>query len=383
MKGRYVAVGCMALGLAACGGQSAPAVSSPPAPSAPAKPAGSAGAASAAAPASAPASAKPAGSASSKPSSGGRAAPASAVASPKAGTIVATYPAIVTDELPTWIADDTGIFKKNGLNVDHQYIESSTGLAALLSNQSQFYEGGSEAASAFAQGADVEAVMILSPVYPWVLEVTSDVKSAADLKGKKVGVSRFGSASDVGTRLALKKLGLDPEKDVSIVQVGSESARIAGLQSGAIQAGVAQPPASFIVEAKGLHPILDLAAAKTPGALGLIAVRRTYAAANHDTVQKFVDSVVQAVASEKRDEATATKVLGKYLKVDDQDLLDKAWKYYTSEVLPDYPFPVKEWLPDTIGVLAKSNPKVSATDFSKLLDSSFVEDAQKRGLAGK
>ncbi|MFI5266862.1 MAG: ABC transporter substrate-binding protein [Chloroflexota bacterium] len=300
-----------------------------------------------------------------------------------AGTVLATYPALVTDGLPTWIADDTGLFKKNGINVDHQYVESSTGLAALLSGQSQFYEGGSEAASAFAQGADIDVIMIMSPVYPWVLEVTSEIKTAADLKGKKVGVSRFGSASDVGTRLAIKKLGLDPEKDVSIVQVGSESARIAGLQSGAIQAGVAQPPANFIVEAKGLHPLLDLAAAKTPGSLGLIAVQRSYATAHQDVVQKFVDSVVQAIALEKRDQATATKVLGKYLKLEDQTLLDKAWKYYTSEVLPDYPYPVGDWLPDTVAVVAKENPKIAQTDFTKLLDRSFVADAEKRGVAGK
>ncbi len=310
-------------------------------------------------------------------------APASAVGSAAPGQIVATYPAIVTDELPTWMADDLGIFKKNGLNIDHRYVESSTGLAALLSGQSQFYEGGSEAASAFTQGADLDVFAVLSPVYPWVLEVSKDIQGVADLKGKKVGVSRFGSASDVGTRLALKKLGLDPEKDVSIVQVGSESNRIAALQSGAIQAGVAQPPANFVLEAQGFHPILDLAAAKTPGALGLIATLRPYATQHRDVVQKFVDSVVEAIALEKRDKAAATKVLSKYLKLEDQAQLDKAWTYYTTEVLPDYPFPVSEWLPDTISVLSKENPKVGQTDFSKMLDRSFMEDAQKRGLAGK
>ncbi|HEX6513257.1 MAG TPA: ABC transporter substrate-binding protein [Chloroflexota bacterium] len=364
--------------LAACGSQASPSTapassSAPVATSAPAsasaKPAVS-GAANA--------SAKPAGSA-----AAAAPAPASAVATSTGGAIVGTYPAIVTDELPTWLADDEGIFKKNGLNFSHQYVESSTGLAALLAGQSQFYEGGSEAASAFAQGADLDVFMVLSPVYPWVLEVSSDIKTATDLKGKKVGVSRFGSASDVGTRLAIKKLGLDPDKDVSIVQVGSESARIAGLQSGAIQAGVAQPPANFVVEAKGLHPILDLAQAKTPGALGLVATMRTYANAHRDVVQKFVDSVIQAIALEKKDEATATKVLAKYLKLDDQTLLDKAYKYYVGEVLPDYPYPVTDWIADTVTVVGKENPKMAQTDFSKMIDRSFVEDAQKRGQAGK
>lgn len=369
MKVRNVAFVAMLL-LAACGSQaapSAPAASSLASNAASARPAGSATV-------SGSASAKPAGSASASPAVSLQAAP---------GAILASYPALVTDTLPTWLADDQGIFKKNGLNVDHRYLESSTGLAALLSGQTQIYEGGSETLSAEAQGADLVVFAILSPVYPWTLEAVPAVKTAADLKGKKVGVSRFGSASDVGTRLALQKLGLDPSKDVEIVQVGSESARISALESNAIQAGVGQPPANFELEAKGLHPLLDMAQAKIPGALGVIATKRSYATANHDVIQKFVDSVVQAIALEKRDEATATKVLGKYLKLDDQNLLDKAWTYYTKEVLPDYPYPTTEWVPDNVTVLEKQNPNVANTDFNKMFDRSFVQDAQNRGLASK
>src|SRR5579884_309362 len=336
--------------LAACGGGAAPS-----APSAPGSPAASAAPSASAKPA-APASAKPAASASTQP-----AAPASAIGSVAPGQIVVTYPAIVTDQLPSWLADDSGIFKKHGLNIDQHYVESSTGLAALLAGQSQIYEGGTEVLSAEAQGA-------------------ADVHNANELKGKKVGVSRFGSASDIGTRLALKKLGLDPDKDVSVVQVGSESNRISAMQSGALQAGVAQPPANFIVEAKGFNPLLDLAAAKIPGALGVIATKRSYATQNRDVIQKFTDSIVEAIALQKRDPATATKILGKYLKLDDQALLDKALNFYNSQVLPDYPYPINDWVPDTVQFLSKENPKVGQTDFSKLFDRSFVEDAQKRGV---
>ncbi|SRR5579884_1777821 len=355
--------------LAACGGGAAPS-----APSAPGSPAASAAPSASAKPA-APASAKPAASASTQP-----AAPASAIGSVAPGQIVVTYPAIVTDQLPSWLADDSGIFKKHGLNIDQHYVESSTGLAALLAGQSQIYEGGTEVLSAEAQGADLDVFIILSPVYPWVLEGAPDVHNANELKGKKVGVSRFGSASDIGTRLALKKLGLDPDKDVSVVQVGSESNRISAMQSGALQAGVAQPPANFIVEAKGFNPLLDLAAAKIPGALGVIATKRSYATQNRDVIQKFTDSIVEAIALQKRDPATATKILGKYLKLDDQALLDKALNFYNSQVLPDYPYPINDWVPDTVQFLSKENPKVGQTDFSKLFDRSFVEDAQKRGV---
>ncbi|HLQ31497.1 MAG TPA: ABC transporter substrate-binding protein, partial [Chloroflexota bacterium] len=216
-----------ALLLAACGG-AAPA----PASSAPAGSAAAKTSAAAASPAtSAAAGAKP--SVSAKPS----------IAPAPPGTILAAYSELTPINTPLWAAVDTGIFKKNGLTVDARLIESSLGVGALLSDEVKFAAmGGSEALAATVEGADLVVLLTLSPVYPYKLEVRNDIKTAQDLKGKKLGISRIGSSSDSATRAALRKLGLDADKDVQLIQVGSLAARMAALTSGALDGAVAALP---------------------------------------------------------------------------------------------------------------------------------------------
>ena len=139
-----------------------------------------------------------------------------------------SYSELVPDSLALWGASDGGYFSKNNLDVSIQLIDSAKGIPALLSGQTNIAVlGGSNALNAAVGGADLEVVAVLAPVYPYQLMVPASITSAEQLKGKKVGVSSVGSSSDIGTRVALKKLGLDPTKDVSILAVGSSQNRIA------------------------------------------------------------------------------------------------------------------------------------------------------------
>ncbi|HEX6512708.1 MAG TPA: ABC transporter substrate-binding protein, partial [Chloroflexota bacterium] len=289
--------------LAACGGGAAPASSAPaasPSAAASAKPATSGSAAASAKPAasgSAAASAKPAasGSAAAKPAVS-EAAPAS-IAPAKPGQYIAAYSEIVTSNLPMWAAKEGGIFQKNGLDIDARLIESSLTVGALIAGQVQFGGvGGSETLAAAVSGGDVKILATTSPVYPYKLEVAADIKSASDLKGKKVAISRAGSSSDVATRAGLKKLGLDPDKDVSIIQVGSLQARTAAMQSGAVQGSMANPPDTLTLEDAGFHPLIDLASANLPASNNGIVVGGAWLNGHKADAQKFVDSYIQSIA---------------------------------------------------------------------------------------
>jgi NitT/TauT family transport system substrate-binding protein len=223
-----------AMVLAACGSTSTPAA---PASSAVASTPGVSPSASASGPAA-------------KPAASGSQAAASVTPS----KLVVSYSAIVPMTLPVWVASDEGIFKKNGLDVQLTYIESSKGIAAVISGETQMANiGGPETLSAVAGGADLVTVACESPSWPFVMQVVPGINSMAELKGKKVGVSNFGSTSDIATRLALENSKLDPEKDVAIIAVGSASNRLAALKSGAIQGGVSFPPRFLHAGGPGLQ----------------------------------------------------------------------------------------------------------------------------------
>ncbi len=297
--------------------------------------------------------------------------------------LTVAYSNVSATILPEWVAQNTGIFQKHGLDVDLQYAASATSVSALVSGQMQVATVGlSEVLGAIAGGADLVVIATQVPGYTYVFEVAPGIQTAADLKGKAIGISRTGSSSDIGTRVVLKKFGLDPDKDVNLVQTGSVSERGAAMQSGAIQGAVAGPPESLAAERIGWHPLFDLAALGLPAVtLGLV-VQRSYRDANRATLQAYVDAVVEGIARARSDRALATDLLKQNLKLDSDEDLKATYEYYTSQqLMPSLPYPRPEQFTDTMEVLGKSNEAIAKLDVPSLLDTSFVTSAEQRGLA--
>jgi ABC-type nitrate/sulfonate/bicarbonate transport system substrate-binding protein len=295
------------------------------------------------------------------------------------------YSNIAGDEISLWVAVDQGYFGAHGLNVDAQLLAGGANtVAALLSGQIQFaHAGGSEALSATANGADLVVVAMLAPVYPYVFEVTPDIKSVNDLIGKTIGVATIGGSADVATRVVLRQNGLDPTKDVTIVATGSAQNRTAALMSGAIQGGMAGgPPDTLALEANGLHPLFDLAALKLPAANTSVIAQRSWVNGHRDVVQRYVDGLVEATTYLRGDKPGTVAVLKKYYKSDDDSAMGATYDFHVGEVLAALPLPKPEQFSDAIDQLSQSNPRVNDVDLGKLLDPTFVQDAADRGLAG-
>ncbi|MFI5267777.1 MAG: ABC transporter substrate-binding protein, partial [Chloroflexota bacterium] len=215
---------------------------------------------------------------------------------------------------------------------------------------------------------------------PYKLYVPADIKTAADLKGKKVDLGTVGSAVDVATKIGIRQLGLDPDKDVVYVTTGAHSAATAALMNGAIQGRMDNPPGSVELDAKGFHPLLDMAAQKIPAANSTIVVTRAYLNAHKDVAQKFIDSIVQGTARARADRAFTVKELQKYYKSDDTHAMEVAYDFWVNEVIPPLPFAKPDQFTDTKNDLVRQNPKVAEVDVAKLLDTSFVQSAADRGL---
>ena len=301
--------------------------------------------------------------------------------------VVAAYSNVSADDWVMWYAFEKGIFKERGLDVDIQAISGGAQTsAALIANQihvAQF--GGSEALSANAAGADLVMVANMAPVYPYILYTQKGIKTAADLKGKKVGASNKGGSSDIATRAALKAMGLDPDKDVSIQYVGSHSNRTAALLNGSIDAGVDDPPEDQDLVKAGLNPLYDLAAQKLPASNTGILVQRSYLTANKDVVQAYVDATVIARSRMAKDKDGSIQVLQKYFKSNDNESANHAFQFFiggASPVTPLYPLPATEQFKDAVTILGADNDKVKTFDVNKMLDTSFVKSAQDRKLGG-
>jgi NitT/TauT family transport system substrate-binding protein len=296
--------------------------------------------------------------------------------------LTVAFSSISGDNLAVWIAKEAKVLEKNRLDVDLQSIAGGkNAMAALLSGQLQLvHVGGSEVMSAVAAGADLAILATPTPVYPYVFMVAPNIKSVNDLKGQKVGVSSKGGSADIATRKLLQREGLDPDKDVIMVSLSSHQERTAALLSGAIQAGVDDPPGTGQLEAKGLHALYDLAALKLPAAHNVIAVQRPWLKDHRDIAQRYIDSIVQAIAIAKKDRAQTVSVFKKYFKSEDEKDLGQAADFFRNEVLPSLPYPQPEQFVDAKTVLGKKNEKVRNLDVTSILDQSFVRSAADRRL---
>ena len=300
-------------------------------------------------------------------------------------TIEVGYSNIAGDELPLWVAVDQGYFDRHGVGVDAQLLAGGANtVAALLSGQVQFaHAGGSEALNATANGADIVVLATLAPVYPYIFEVTQDIATPNDLFGKKLGVATYGGSADVATRVALRNAGINPDSDVTIIATGSAQNRTAALLSGAIQGGMAGgPPDTLDLEARGLHPIIDLAALKLPAANTAVIAQRSWVNANRGLVQRYIDALVEASAHLKQDKAGSVEVLKKYYKSDDDAAMSATYDFHANEVLAAVPLPKAEQFADAVAQLSVNNPRIAEVDLGRLLDPSFVQDAADRGLGG-
>jgi NitT/TauT family transport system substrate-binding protein len=291
------------------------------------------------------------------------------------------YSEPVADVLPLWIAIDAGIFARHGLQVSSQQITSTNNVAALLSRQVPFaFVGGSEVLSAAAQGGDLSVLGMATPVYPYVFYSQPGISDAQGLKGRKIAVTKTGANLDISCRVALQRLGLDPGRDVSIIQAGSVPSITSALLSGQVAGSVSHPPDSLQLEARGFHPLYDLAKQKIPyGAVGMTATK-SYVSSHKDVTQRFVDALLEAIQREKTDKQFSMQVLGKYIKERDPERLSRTYDFYAGEVVQSLPYPNPAMFSDAQRILGAKDSKVRSYQVSKLLDSSFLNDAARRGL---
>src|SRR6059036_1112102 len=229
------------------------------------------------------------------------------------------------------VAYDAGFYKKHGLDVDLVYIGSTTiGIAAIMAQDIQVGNAaGSGVANAAVRGADTVSTACMINVLAYELVVLDSIKSPEDLKGKSIGISRFGSVSDVAARELLKGLGLRPMEDVKILQVGGASERAAGFSRGVI-AGFPSPPGNVHLIPGGLpHRILaNMADLKKPYPLPFICAvtTKSYLAKNRATVKRVVMALIEASHYFRTNKEGTQKIVAKYLRGANKLYLDSAYQ---------------------------------------------------------
>ena len=284
--------------------------------------------------------------------------------------------------IPPWMARSAGIFAKHGLDVEVIATPSGVeGMSALIAGEVQFLQiAGSTTASAALGGADVMIVGTTIDTLVQHLMVRPEIEKPEQLKGKSLGISRFGTSIDTGARIAVRHFGLIPEKDVAIVQIGSIESVVAALQGNRIQAGILSYPSIGRAKKLGNRTLLDISSLGIPYASTGMTTRGKLIREDPDLVRRYMEAQVEAIARAKRDKNLAMSVMGKYLRITDTELLGEAYDIYVQKYLLKVPLPTVEALKPVLEELAARNPKAKEVDPRRFFDDSFVRQMQASGF---
>jgi NitT/TauT family transport system substrate-binding protein len=300
-------------------------------------------------------------------------------------TLNVGYSAISEEQLPAWIAKETGIFEKNGLAVQLIYFTGgTTTVQALVSGEVPISQvAGPAVVNSALAGSDIIIFAGGATSLDYWLMSRPEIKRPEQLKGGSVAISAFGTASDFVARYALEKIGLTPGKDVAIVQVGGVPDRLGALLTGKIEAAVLVPPSMFIGQKKGLSILADVSKLGLPFQYTGVATSRRFIREHPDTVRRYARSQLEAVHRIYTDKETSLKVLTKYFRGNvERDILEKSWGLLVDgNLLPKKQYPTLEGLKSILAPLAEKNPKAKAAKPEDFADLSFIEELDRSGYA--
>src|SRR5687768_5078353 len=284
------------------------------------------------------------------------------------------------------IAADAGFYKKHGLDAEVVYIGSTTvAVSAIVAQDVQIGNAaGSGVANAAVRGADTVSVACFINALPYELVVLDNIKSAEDLKGKSIGISRFGSVSDVAARELLKGLGLKPMEDVKILQVGGASERAAGFSRGVI-AGFPSPPGNVHLTPAGVpyRILANMADLKKPYPLPFICAvtTKSYLAKNRSVVKRVMMSLIEGSHYFKTNKEGTQKIIAKYQRTANKAYLDSSYDS-TVKILERVPYTTREGMKIQLDEALKQTPGSKAT-VDSLIDDSIVRELEKEGFIYK
>jgi NitT/TauT family transport system substrate-binding protein len=284
---------------------------------------------------------------------------------------------------PLWVAQDAGLFQKHGLDVELVFIEGgTTAVQAAMAGEVPIITTGSQAAvNARLEGADVVDIAQYVPSLPYVLVANPRIQTGEDLKGGKVATARRGAASDVAFQYAVRKLGADPNTDVTVLQIGAQESRFAALQAGSIDATVVDEAFGGEAARQGFPVIADVRDLQFP--FVSVVTTGAYIRDNENAVRSFMRAFVEATHYFKTKPEESKQILRKWMKADSEQLIEDTWDSYAHRYLSTKPYPTLQGTQAMLEFAAQTSTKVLVANPLDYFNTKYVEELDKSGFVDR
>jgi NitT/TauT family transport system substrate-binding protein len=295
------------------------------------------------------------------------------------------YSAIGGSQASFWIPYEAGIFRKHGLDVELLYVAGG-GRAGQVVQSGEVPIGvftGGAVINANLAGGDLAVIASSMNVMTFVVLARPEINRPEDLKGKRIGISRFGSATDFGLRYVEEKWPVKRQRDFAVIQVGGVTDVYNSLRAGALDAAVVNAELAILGRREGFRELADIAKLGINFPTSSAITTRSFIKRNENTVRKFVRGYVEGIHYAKTQRAPAIKIMQKYLRSSDAAMFDELYEMYIIRNIPRIPRPSPESLKTVLDQMAETDPRAAQLKPEQFIDARFFQELEKEGFIQK
>lgn len=294
--------------------------------------------------------------------------------------IPVAYSAISATQSAFYLAKEAKFFERHGLYVDPVYVAGGTRVAqAIIAGEFTVALAGGNIVNANLAGGDIVVIGGVVNVPSFYLFVQPSIKEQENLRGKTLGITRYGASTDFTLRFLLKKWGLEPDRDVKIIQMGGQPEILAGMQAGVIQGGILSSPGDFKAKKTGFAMLANFAKIGLDYPTVSIVSTRSTIKKDPETVKRFLMAYSEGVDRLFRDKELAIKIIGKWTRTQDREALESSYEYATNfiERPPHLPYKAIDMV---LAQTAETDARAKGRKAEEFIDSSIYNELEKSGF---
>ena len=309
---------------------------------------------------------------------------APARAQPKLERMNIGYSAQAGAFAPIWITKDAGIFQKNGLDVNLIFIPGGpTAAASMLAGEVQAAAmAGPAVVTSNLAGTDLVMIAGMVNTFAFQIITVKSITSPQQLKGKRVGVNRFGTAPDIAARFALQRMGISPSQ-VTILQLGEQSTRLLAMKAGQLEAAVVLPPITTMAQREGMNVLMDMSELGAEFQITGLASSQSFINKNRPSAMKLMRAFVEGIHFYKTRKKESMAIIAKYMRTNDTEAVEATWDYFANKIVPRKPYPTAQGIKALLDLAAKERPEAAKVAPERIMNASLLKELDDSGAIDK
>jgi len=282
---------------------------------------------------------------------------------------------------PIWITKEAGFFRKHGLDVHLVFIPGGpTAVAALMAGEVQVVAmAGPAIVTSNLAGSDLVMIGGIVNTFAFQFVTVRGITSPGQLKGKRIGVNRFGAAPDVAARYGLKHMGIDP-REVIILQLGEQATRLAAMKTGQLEAAILLPPITTLAQKEGMNVLLDMSEIGAEFQITGLAGSRSFLTQKRPSALKFMRAFVEGIHYYKTRKKESMDIIARYMRTDDMEAVGATYDYFATKIVPKKPYPSVKGIKALLDLAAKDRPEAARVSPERFLNVTLLKELDNSGF---